>query len=128
MKSNYHIVKLSNGDDIICSVVPNNDIKNEVKITAPLKMETISKVTDKGIAESLGLSRWIQPYTDQPYFSLEKTSIVVMAKASIGLSRYYEYVLKRIGDVKVPAEMKIEEEIEEETEKLLANLTTETIH
>jgi len=127
MKSNYHIVKLSNGDDIICSIITNNE-DNKIKIAAPLKMETVSKVSEKGIAESLGLSRWIQPYTDQPYFSLEKSSIVVMAKASIGLSRYYEYVLKRIGDVKIPNEIKIEEELEEETKKLLVGLNRETIH
>ena len=42
-------------------------------------------------------SRWVQPYSDENHFNIERHSIVIMTPASLGLSRYYEYVLKSIG-------------------------------
>ena len=56
-------------------------------------METVVRTTEKGQVESLALSRWVQPYSDEKTFNVERNSIVIMTPASIGLSRYYEYVL-----------------------------------
>ena len=42
---NYQIVKLSNGEDIIGSV--ENLDSGKFKVTSPLKMSTITKVTEK---------------------------------------------------------------------------------
>ena len=56
-------------------------------------METISKVTHKGVVESLALGRWIQPYSDEDFFFIEKNSIVIMTPASAGLSKYYEHII-----------------------------------
>ena len=60
-------------------------------------MDTVSKETEKGFVESLALSRWVQPYSDEPHFNIEKHSIVIMTAASLGLVKYYEYVLQSIG-------------------------------
>ena len=59
-------------------------------------MDTINRVTKKGIAESLALTRWIQPYSDQEHYYIQRTSVVVMAEASVGLTRYYQYVLRTL--------------------------------
>ena len=97
----YHIVKLSNGEDIICSVhePSSSQETSKVKISSPLKMDTIARTTSKGIVESLSLARWVQPYSDEKYFNIERSSIVVMTPASIGIIRYYEYVLQNINEV-----------------------------
>ena len=92
----YQVIKLSNGEDIIATVELTNSDK--FKVTEPLKMSTVSNNTEKGVVESLGLSRWVQVYSDQPYYSIQKNSVVVMTPASEGLSRYYEYVLKSMGN------------------------------
>ena len=89
----YQVLKLSSGDDVICSVV--SDIKNTLKVSDPLKMDTVNRFTKKGLVESLALSRWIQPYSDEDFFYIDKSSVMLMAPASIGLSRYYEYVIKK---------------------------------
>ena len=94
---NYQIVKLSNGEDIICNVEKNIDCT--LQISAPLKMETYNRSTDKGVVESLGLSRWIQPYSDEEKFTIQKNSIVIMTPASSGLTRYYEYVLDNMKNI-----------------------------
>ena len=92
----YQVIKLSNGEDIIATVELTNSDK--FKVTEPLKMSTVSNHTEKGVIESLGLSRWVQVYSDQPYYSIQKNSVVVMTPASEGLSRYYEYVLKSMSN------------------------------
>ena len=90
----YQVVKLSNGEDIVCEVLEIKD--TQIHISEPLKMETINKVTDNGASESLALGRWLQPYSDENIFQIEKNSIVIMTPASIGLIKYYEYVMTTI--------------------------------
>ena len=46
------------------------------------------------MTESLALTRWIQPYSDEEHFFIESNSIIIMPPASVGMTRYYEYVLK----------------------------------
>lgn len=87
----YQVIKLSNGEDIIATVEPTD--ADKFKVVEPLKMSTITNHTEQGIVESLGLSKWVQVYSDQPYYNIQKNSVVIMTPASEGLSRYYEYVL-----------------------------------
>ena len=96
---NYQVVKLSNGEDIICKV--ENLDSGKFKVTSPLKMSTITKGTDKGAVESLGLSRWLQVYSDEPHYIIEKSGVVIMTPASEGLCRYYEYVLKSMAKIEM---------------------------
>ena len=93
----YQILKLSSGDDVICNVV--SDIEDKLKISDPLKMDTVNRFTKKGLVESLALSRWIQPYSDEDFFYIDKSSVIIMAPASIGLIKYYEYVLNTLDKV-----------------------------
>jgi hypothetical protein len=81
-------------------------------------MESIARSTKKGIVESLSLARWVQPYSDEQYFNIEKNSIVVMTPASVGLCKYYDYVLKNINEVVKHTKPSIRDlkEIEEEEE------------
>ena len=90
----YQVIKLSNGEDIVCEVLEIKD--TQINISEPLKMETNSKVTDNGASESLSLGRWLQPYSDENIFQIERNSIVIMTPASIGLIKYYEYVMTTI--------------------------------
>ena len=99
----YQVIKLSNGEDIVCKVHENTSSRenSKLKISSPLRMETITRDTSKGVVESLALSRWVQPYSDEEIFNIEKNSVVIMTPASVGLSRYYEYVLKGIEQVSI---------------------------
>ena len=113
--SNFQVLKLSNGDAVICNLVESGD--DTFKITSPLKMDTINRVTKKGVAESLALTRWIQPYSDQEHYYIQRTSVVVMAEASVGLTRYYQYVLRTLDKMVVnekfnPTEISEEEFLE----------------
>ena len=134
------VIKLSNGENIICTISESEN-SEQLKVTSPLKMDTFNKVTDKGVVESLGLSRWIQPYSDEPFFKIEKSSVVIMTPASAGLCKDYEYVVHNIENM-VPSKNKVEnsqptqeelnmieeEEHYEEMEEFLDMFESDTIH
>ena len=90
--SSYQIIKLKNGEDLICNVLDNEN--GRLKVATPLKMETVNRISKKGLTESLALTRWIQPYSDEDHFFIETNSIIIMTPASVGMTRYYQYVLK----------------------------------
>ena len=90
--SSYQIIKLKNGEDLICNVLDNEN--GRLKVSSPLKMETVNRISKKGLTESLALTRWIQPYSDEEYYFIESNSIILMTPASVGMTRYYQYVLK----------------------------------
>ena len=144
---NYQVIKLSNGEDIVCIVHENTTSREsgKLKVSSPLRMDTITKQTDKGTMESLALSRWVQPYSDEKVFNIEKNSVVIMTPASVGLSRYYEYVLRNIKEevkvVDTPPTKKdlkiIEDEMldlheelfsSEDLKKILDKFSKKTIH
>ena len=114
--NDYSILKLSNGEDLICRVV--NKTESDIVIESPLKMETINRMTNSGVTESLSLTRWLQPFSDEKDYTIGKNSIVISVPASIGLSKYYEFVLKKLNSIKLvnPSELDIKN-IEEEEQK-----------
>ena len=89
----YTIVKLTNGEDIICELEEKS--KSVYEIQNPLQIITTREVRNGGVQEGLSLGRWCHPFTDQTYFSIPVDAVVTTAKASPGLSKYYEYILKR---------------------------------
>ena len=140
--NDYSVLKLSNGEDLICRIVNNTD--SDLVIQSPLKMETVNKITRGGISESLSLTRWLQPFSDVTDYTIQKNSIVISVPASIGLCKYYEFVLKKLDTIKLidPSEsdiQKIEEdelkenEVRKRLDKLKRDLAEievdgETIH
>ena len=93
----YKVLKLSNGEMIVCEI---NDYDDKIyDIMNPLRMDVIPIKSRNGrIGETLNLTPWMQHFTDQKYFNIEKNQCILIADASVGLSKYYEYVMLRIDD------------------------------
>ena len=129
--TSYKIVKLTNGEELICEI---NDVvdNGEYKINFPLKMEVRSSMTKEGVVDSLNLSRWIGPYTEQSFFSIKTAHVLVIANASVGLSRYYEHMMKEIKQLDAPEKRSILDDVDDEDvyDELLEELETDnnTIH
>ena len=121
----YQMVKLSNGEDIICKV--ENELDSTLQISSPLKMETYSRTTSKGLVESLGLSRWVQPYSDEKKFTIQKNTVVLMTPVSIGLQKYYEYVVENMGVMREKISQPTDKELKviEREEKNIEDLAEE---
>ena len=60
----YSVLKLSNGEDIVCRIVEAS--KEKVKVEDPLLLD-VQQITDKQgkIKESVGLIIWIKPFTEE---------------------------------------------------------------
>ena len=129
-EATYKVLKLLNGEELICEL-GDNVINDSYEITHPLKMQVESRLTKQGPVDSLNLSRWIGPYTEQSLFSIKMSHVLTVADASEGLSRYYEHVLREITRVDAPKYRKSLDDVtnEEVYDDLLADLETEdTIH
>ena len=113
--SDYQVIKLSNGENLICDVISDSDTTLNVK--SPLKMETLSKFTKSGVVESLSLVRWMQPYCDNEQFTLSKSNIILNSPVSIGLGKYYEFILKKMDGLEIPQPTESELKAIEEEEK-----------
>ena len=87
-EATYKVLKLLNGEELICEL-GEGVVNDSYEITHPLKMEVESKLTRQGPVDSLNLSRWIGPYTEQSLFNIKISHVLTVADASEGLSRYY---------------------------------------
>jgi|TARA_R110000782_G_scaffold209827_2_gene297989 hypothetical protein len=126
----YKIIKLTNGENLICQLGDKID-NGEYKINSPLKMEVHSVLTKEGPVDSLNLSRWIGPYTEQSKFSIKSDHVLLIANASPGLSRYYEHVMKEINQLDEPEKrLELDNIVDEDVyDELLEELeSSNTIH
>jgi len=92
--TSYKIIKLTNGENIIATLT--SDSSHEIEVQNPLLMNVIPHESELGERESLNLSRWIEPYTEQKYFTVNKSAIVTTVIVSEGLAKYYEYFIKKL--------------------------------
>ena len=93
IKQSYRIFKLINGDEIICML--SNLDSGYFKVSLPLKMVTVDTMNKDGkYEENLALRRWAT-FTKEDTFAINKNQVIVHYAVSEGLSKYYEYVIRR---------------------------------
>ena len=114
-EQNYQVIKLANGENLICDVISDSD--TTMLVSSPLKMETLSKITKSGVIESLSLVRWLQPFCDENKFTLSKNTVILNSPVSIGLGKYYEFILKKMDGLEIPQPSEEELKAIEEEEK-----------
>ena len=93
METNYKVVKLTNGDNIICETVEH--VNETYIIKTPLRMEMVYDDDSNGQLESLHLTAWISPFTEDKHFEIKESHVIVITGASIGLSAYYKNIVKK---------------------------------
>ena len=92
-QENAKILKLVSGEEIICNVVNNSD-KSYVSVIQPMKLNSYPKATQNGIEEALSLQRWIH-FAETDTYDVEKSQVVVLTEASYGLTKFYQYCVKK---------------------------------
>jgi hypothetical protein len=113
--TSYKVIKLTNSETIIASLTSDN--ANDIEIQNPLLMTIDIHMSELGERESLNLSRWIEPYTEQKYFTVNKSTIVTTAIVSEGLTRYYEYFIKKLDNWKEENNTESKSFVEEYTDE-----------
>ena len=91
--SPYRVFKFANGDEVICELRQTEG--NRFKISQPFKLVSVT-VADKdgSMEENLALRKWTS-FTDDKIFMIDRQQVVVHYSASVGLAKYYEYVLRK---------------------------------
>ena len=127
--TSYKVIKLTNGEEIVCQLGDNTD-NGEYKINFPLKMEVHSLMTKEGPVDSLNLSRWIGPYTEQSLFLIKSDHVLLVANASEGLCRFYEHTMKEIKQVDTPEKRALLDDLNDELleEVEISNTSNKTVH
>ena len=122
IEETYKILKLISGENIICELSQDD---GKYEISRPLLMHVRPKMTMTGLTESLMLSRWVQPFTEQKYFEIDPKHVIIMLPASPGLSVYYEGVLNKLENCE-ELETLDDDNNEDIYDELLEELDTES--
>ena len=96
MNTDYKIIKLVNGEIIVC-IVDQSSIDEVYENSFPFQIKTYPVMTKKGPVEQCNLTRWVQPFTEESFFHIKPSDIILIAEASPGIAAYYEQVLRLIN-------------------------------
>ena len=133
MEHQTKVLKLSNGEEIITVISSADKSRPYIEVKNPLQVNLYPKSLDGGFFESMALSRWLT-VSETQIANLNKTSIVAISDASIGLARFYEHCVKKMtlsdnGRVwDEPSDEDLQRIEEEEYNNLIPFPTKDTIH
>ena len=133
MEHQTKVLKLSNGEEIITVISSADKSRPYIEVKNPLQVNLYPKSLDGGFVESMALSRWLT-VSETKIANLNKTSIVAISDASIGLARFYEHCVKKMtlsdnGRVwDEPSDEDLKRIEEEEYDNLIPFPTKDTIH
>lgn len=89
------IMKLSSGEEIVSTLIDDSNPRT-FNVQSPLKLQSVPKMTEYGIEESISLTRWMH-FAEETNVDVPKTQVLGVATASVGLSRFYDYCLKKMN-------------------------------
>ena len=125
------IIKLRNGEELVGNVHAIND--DFVKVQNPLKVNLYPRMKGGKIEEAMAFSRWVS-YSDNQSYDIVKNNVIAMTDSSIGLTRFYDYCVSKMQDMK-PSEYRqpTDKELQEIEEEMFDRLYNEddepkTIH
>jgi hypothetical protein len=111
------IIKLINGDDIVCSLAKEQlpDKTPLLRIDKPLQIKYVSQLTAKGLKDYIALIKWAA-YTNDKIITIPKDKIVTITNATEEMTKSYIEVSKKYEKIMVPkrSEHNIEQLSEEE--------------
>ena len=89
------IIKLINGDDIVCSL-PKGQLEEKsplLRITKPLQVKYVPQLTPQGIKNYVELIKW-SPYTKDVIISIPKDKIMTITNANGSMMTSYFHLIK----------------------------------
>ena len=92
---NIKIIKLENGDDIVCSF-PNEQLPEShalFRITKPLQIKYIPQLTPQGFRDYVALIKWAA-YTGDTIVTIPKDKIMTITNASSEMQKSYVHIIK----------------------------------
>jgi len=102
MDNNIKIIKLVNGDDIVCSCAftkrqldPTN---KTINVEKPLQIKYVPQITVSGFRDYIALIRWTA-YTNDEQITIPKDKIMTITNANEDMTRSYLGVVDTYEDI-----------------------------
>ena len=88
------IIKLINGDDIVCSLPAEQlgDKSPLLRLNRPLQVKYIPQFTAQGLKDYVALIKW-SPYTRDAILTIPKDKILTIVNANPDMSKSYAHVV-----------------------------------
>ena len=114
------IIKLVNGDDIVCSLATEQLPESSplIRIEKPLQIKYVSQLTAKGLKDYIALIKWAS-YTNDKIISVPKDKIVTITNATDEMTKSYIDVSTKYEMIDAPKQgtYKTEELTKEDNDK-----------
>ena len=105
MSNNIKVIKLSNGDDIVCKLVTGElqlpDKSPLMRLDRPLQIKYIPQITPMGFRDYIALIRWTN-YTGDKIITIPKDKIMTITNASIEMSGNYNLIIQNYDKLDKP--------------------------
>ena len=88
------IIKLVNGDDIVCSL-PVEQLGEKspmLRLSKPLLVKYIPQFTAQGLKDYVALIKW-SPYTKDPILTIPKDKIMTIVNANGDMTKSYNHMM-----------------------------------
>ena len=100
---NIKIIKLINGDDIVCSF-PKKQLEQKsplIRIVKPLLIKYVPQITPMGFKDYIALIKWAA-YTNDSIITIPKDKILTITNASSEMGKSYEHMANNYEKIDVP--------------------------
>ena len=89
------IIKLINGDDIVC-ILPKEQLTAKsplLRLSKPLQVKYVPQLTPQGIKDYIALIKWVGYSTDE-IITIPKDKIMTITNATNSMSKSYDLIVK----------------------------------
>ncbi len=93
-KNPIKIIKLINGDDIVCTL-PAEQLGEKsplLRLSKPLQVKYIPQFTATGLKDYVALIKW-SPYTKDAILTVPKDKIMTIVNANLDMSKSYNHMM-----------------------------------
>ena len=97
------IIKLINGDDIVCAF-PKTQLEKKsplIRIVKPLLIKYVPQITPMGFKDYIALIKWAA-YTNDSIITIPKDKILTITNASSEMGKSYEHMANNYEKIDVP--------------------------
>lgn len=107
MMDQIKIIKLDNGDDIVCNF-PKEQLEEKsplLRIEKPLQIKYISQLTTEGLKDYIALIKWAA-YTNDKIITIPKSKIMTITNATGIMCKNYSEIANKYDKIEVPTKEK----------------------
>ena len=119
--ANIKLIKLINGDDIVCHLPEKEsqlpDDSPLLRLDRPLQVKYIPQFTTKGFRDYIALIRWVN-FSPDNIITIPKDKIMTIAGATKEMSTQYGQIAKEYHRISPPKQDRVEGESDYKAEQL----------